>query len=114
MLVSYTAITIIIGLWKTKKGNFTIASDWVVEKKNRVYGSIVIHSKPYRLIFAKGGEYNMFLREYYAWSNLYATTPRMICELTDINDEFYVISVGTQKNVMAYNKKRFELKEQIQ
>ena len=29
---------------------------------------------------------------------------------TDLNDDFYLISVDKRKNIVAYNKKMFEMK----
>lgn len=33
--------------------------------------------------------------------------------MSQIDDEFYVVGVGKQKNILAYNKQLFEFKERI-
>lgn len=108
--IACNAITIIIDLRRTKNGNFTITSDRVVEKKQAVAGKKIRDSQPYRLIFAKSGEYNIPYGMNYQWSDLFATSAKTLYEYTEINEEFYVISLGEKKNIVAYRKKHFELK----
>jgi len=119
IVVSYDLITIILCLRKTKNGDFTIASDWVVEKKSTKSGVVigrqrVSYPRSYKLIFANSGTYNIPSGMLYQWSDLFATSAKTLYEYTDINEDFYVISVGNKKNVIVYRKKHFELKEQPQ
>ena len=109
LLVSYDLIKIIVGLISIKNEKFQIISDWVVNKKEKIYGSRISSPKPYRLIFANNGIYKIPYGQNYHLSNLYAFPDKKIYEHTDINDNFYLISIGTQKNIIAYNKKFFEL-----
>ena len=39
---------------------------------------------------------------------MFAIQDKNIFHCTDLNDEFYLISVGNRKNIIAYNKKMFE------
>ena len=59
-----------------QKENYTITSDWVVDKKEKTYGTRVSTAKPYRLIFAKSGTYNIPCGENYRWAKLFATSDK--------------------------------------
>lgn len=113
LLVSYDLIKIIVGLISIKNEKFEIKSDWVVNKKEKIYGSRISSPKPYRLIFANNGTYKIPYGQNYHWSNLFAFSDKNIYEHTDINDNFYLISIGTQKNIIAYNKKFFDLISEV-
>jgi hypothetical protein len=41
---------------------------------------------------------------------VYALSDEGVYNYARIDDEFYVISVGKHKNLVAYNKRMFELK----
>ncbi len=118
---AYDLINQVICLRKIKNGNFTITSDWVVEKKNKRYGfrifGIRFFPKHNRFIFAKIGEYPVTAGKWYKWSEMFATTGRVLYENTDINEDFYIISIedilGNIHNLVVYRKKHFELKEQL-
>lgn len=111
LLVSYETIKIIISLVQIKNEKFIIASDWVIEKKPRIYGSKTTITKPYRLIFANSGTYSIPYGKNYTWSCLRVTSDKTLYDYTEINDEFYIISTKVQKNIAAYNKKHFELEQ---
>ena len=111
LLISYDLIIIIIDLISIKNKKIEISSDWVVDKKEKIYGSRVSSPKPYRLIFANSGTYNIPYGENYRWSSLFSTSDKVLSEHTDINDEFYVISIGKQKHIISCNNKHFHLKE---
>lgn len=113
ILSSYDLIIIIIGFLQTKNGNFKITSDYVVEKKQKIYGSRISNPKPYRLIFANNGTYNIPYGENYCWSSSFAISDKTLYERTNINDDFYIISIRKQKNIISYNKKHFEFKEKF-
>ncbi len=108
IMISYALVTIIIGLIQTKKGKFTITTDWVVDKAGVVGGSSARGTITYRLIFAKSGACDIPFGINYQWSKMFATSAETLYEHTEINEEFYVIHLG-KKNVMAYRKKHFEL-----
>ena len=111
ILISYDLITIIIGLMQIKNESFKITSNWVIEKKQKIYGSRTSSPKPYRLIFADKSTYKIPYGKNYCWSNLFAMDDKTLYNHTDINDNFYLISIGTQKNIVAYNKKFFQFIE---
>lgn len=113
ILVSYDLITIIIGLMQIKNESFKITSNWVIEKKQKIYGSRTSSPKPYRLIFADKSTYKIPYGKNYCWSNLFAMDDKTLYNHTDINDDFYIINIKNQKNIIAYNKKHFEFKGQF-
>lgn len=109
LIVLYDLITIIIGFLSIKKEKFEISSDWIVDKKDKVYGSRVSSPKPYRFVFANNGIYKIPYGENYRWSPTFTISDKNLYEHTTINDEFYLISIGRQKNIIAYSKKYFEI-----
>lgn len=109
LAILYELVTIIIGFSSIKKEKIEISSDWIVDKKHRVYGSRVSDPKPYRFVFAKSGIYNIPYGENYRWSPTFTISDKNLYEHTTINDEFYLISIGRQKNIIAYSKKYFEI-----
>lgn len=111
LLVSYDLTKIIVGLISIKNDKFEIISDWVINKKEKIYGSRISSPKPYRIIFANNGTYKIPYGRNYDWSKLFAFSDKNIYEHTDIGDNFYLISIGTQNNIVAYNKKFFEFIE---
>ncbi len=87
----------------------TLSEDWVVEKlPAKLYSRY--HYRPYILVFAKNGSYGIYKELNYKWSKVYALSDEGVYNYTKIDDEFYVISVGKHKNLVAYNKRMFELK----
>ncbi len=92
-----------------RKNNYTISTDWVVDKLPRVI-SRYYNSRPNTLVFARGGEYYIPDNNY-KWSKLYAMNDESVFNSTKIDDDFYVVSSGKYKNILAYNKRMFELVE---
>ena len=104
------------GFWKiisTKigflKGEIQITDDWLVDKLPRRYGKY--HHRPNTLVFARSGECGLNDDFYYRWSNLYSMSEASLYRSSNLDDEFYVVSVGKIKNIIAYNKKMFELRQ---
>lgn len=92
-----------------KGGYIQITEDWVVEKlPANKYSKY--HYRPYTLVFAKSGNYGIYKELNYKWSQLYALSDEGVYNYAKIDDEFYMISVGKHKNLVAYNKRMFELK----
>ena len=91
-----------------KKGDIQITEDWVVEKLPVKPGKY--NWRPYTLVFAKSGNYGIHNELNYKWSKVYLLSDEGVYNYTKIDDEFYVISVGEHKNLVAYNKRMFELK----
>lgn len=90
-------------------GNFQILQDRVVDKLPKRRGRY--SHRPHTLRFGKIGDYPIKDMEY-KWSQLYYMSDDAVFRQTDICDEFYVIKVG-KVNLLAYNKKMFELAEGI-
>ena len=108
VVMFYDLLNIIIGLISIHCSNINITSDWVINKETKHYSTRLNTPKPYTLVFAHGGKYGIPYGKNYRWSNLYSSTDKIIYESTSLNDEFYLISIKKQKNIMAYNKKHFD------
>lgn len=109
LLFVYEFVRVLVALRRIRQGCFSINSDWVVDKIPGRCGTRVSSPKPYVLIFAKSGRYRIPYGDNYGVSSEYPTADKDIYETTALKDEFYVISVGRRKNVLAYNQKRFQL-----
>ncbi len=96
-------------LMKALKGDFQISSDWVVDKLPARHGRY--NHRPNTLVFARSGDYGITDDFCYKWSALYSMSDESLFNCSVIDDDFYVVSVGKKKCVLAYNKKMFELKE---
>ena len=115
----FLTLIYIYGLIRTvapfcKIKNFTISSDFVTNKLNkRGYrrGSLFM-PRPYTLVFARGSKYRIpDIINNYKWSNMFEMPDKNVFHCTDLNDDFYLINVGRRKNIVAYNKKMFEYKD---
>ena len=112
--VLYEVTIIIIGLNSVSKGKFEITSNWVVKKMPRQFSTFWSYSKPYRLRFAsKNEKYAIPSGMNYRWSSMNAMEDHEVYRCTALNDEFYLVSIGKRKNIVAYNKKWFELENEI-
>lgn len=100
----------LISFLKIKKGEFELVNDWVVDKLPKIHGGRYRQYRPNTLIFARNKEYGIPEGVNYEWSQLYSMSDDSVYRYAEINDDFYVITVGKKKNVLAYNKKMFELK----
>ena len=89
-----------------KNRTFVITTDVVVQKIPFSF------SKNNRLVFEKSGTCEIHPNSrFYEWSLFYPLTGEQLFESTSVGDEFYLVSVGKQKNLLMYSKKHFELKE---
>ena len=110
LIYIYQLIRAIVPLFKIK--NFTISSDFVTKKleKRRSHPRSLIIPRPYTLVFSRGSKYRIPDMKNYKWSNMFEMPDKNVFHCTDINDDFYLISVGKRRNIVVYNKKMFEMK----
>lgn len=94
----------------TEKNNIEIKNDVLIDKgkKTRYSRYRGIHNK-YQLFFEKSEKYTLKKRNYECM-NLGGMSGEQVYNSSEINDEFYIVSVGKWKNILAYNKKMFEFK----
>ena len=112
LIYIYELVRAIVPLCKIK--NFTISSDFVTNKlyKRRGRRRSLIMPRPYTLVFARGSKYRIpDIINNYKWSNMFEMPDKNVFHCADINDDFYLISVGKHRNIVAYNKKMFEYRE---
>ena len=89
-----------------KNRTFVITTDVVVQKIPFSF------SKANSLVFEKSGTREIHPNSsFYEWSLFYPLTGEELFESTSVGDEFYLVSVGNQKNLLIYSKKHFEFKE---
>lgn len=110
LIYIYQLIRAIVPLFKII--NFTISSDLVTNKleKRRSHPRSLIIPRPYTLVFSRGSKYRIPDMNNYKWSNMFEMPDKNVFHCTDINDDFYLISVGKRRNIVVYNKKMFEMK----
>ena len=109
LIYIYQLIRAIVPLFKII--NFTISSDLVTNKleKRRSHPRSLIMPRPYTLVLSRGSKYRIPDVNNYKWSNIYEMPDKDVFFYTDLNDDFYLISVGKRRNIVAYNKKMFEM-----
>ena len=110
LIYIYELVRAIVPLCKIE--NFTISSDLVTHKleKRRSHSGSLIMPRPYTLVFARRSKYRIPDINNYKWSNIYEMTDKNVFFYTDLNDDYYLINVGKRENIVAYNKKMFEMK----
>ncbi len=110
LIYIYAIVRTVVPLFKIK--NFTISSDFVTNKseKRRSHPRSFIIPRPYTLVFSRGSKYRIPDINNYKWSNMFEMPDKNVFHCTDLNDDFYLISVGKRRNIVAYNKKMFEMK----
>jgi len=109
LIYIYELVRAIVPLCKIE--NFTISSDLVtkkLEKRRRHSGSLIM-SRPYTLVFSRRSKYRIPDINNYKWSDIYEMTDENVFFYTDLNDDYYLINVGKRENIVAYNKKMFEM-----
>jgi hypothetical protein len=108
LIYIYALVRTVVPLFTIK--NFTISSDFVTNKlqKRRSHPRSFIIPRPYTLVFSRGSKYRIPDINNYKWSNMFEMPDKNVFHCTDLNDDFYLISVGKRKNIVAYNKKVFE------
>ena len=111
LIYIFDIVRTVVPLCKIK--NFTISSDFVTNKLNKRRGRprTLIIPRPYTLVFSRGSKYRIPDTNNYKWSNLFKMPDKNVFHCTDLNDDFYLISVGKRRNIVAYNKKMFEYRE---
>ena len=92
---------------------FEVQNDRVIKKLPKRLGSKFRHYTPYTLIFAHSGKYCIPNQKNYKYSISFTMWDEDVYDDTDLNDEFYLISVGKRKNILAYNKKLFYFNELV-
>ena len=110
LIYIYALVRTVVPLFLIK--NFTISSDFVTNKleKRRSRPRSLIIPRPYTLVFSRGSKYRIPDINNYKWSNMFEMQDKNVFHCTDLNDDFYLISVDKRKNIVAYNKKMFEMK----
>ncbi len=100
----YFFITRILAIILVKAGKFKIANDWVVTK---------LLNKNYTLEFARSGKYEIYNISHYCWTENLCWSDCEFFDFTELSDDFYVIRFKSLKTIMVYNKKYFELDEEL-
>ncbi len=95
----------------TRNNEINIVTDILVDKSKKANLSRYRGFRyTYTLIFEKSGEYKL-KKHLLKISNPYGMNNERLYNTSRINDEFYIVSVGKWKNILAYNKELFEFKE---
>ena len=105
----YEFIKTMGGFIQFLKGEIQITDDWLVDKLEKRHGRYT--RRPDTFVFARCGEFGLTDDFYYKWSDLYSMNEESLFRSSNLDEDFYVVSVGKVKNIMVYNKKLFELRE---
>lgn len=110
LIYIYQLIRTIVLLCKIK--DFTVSTDIVTKKleKRRSTVHSILMPRPYMLVFSRKGKYRIPDIKNYKWSNMFDMPDENVFHCSNLNDDFYLISIGKRKNIVAYNKKMFEMK----
>lgn len=119
-LYVYIIAMSVINLYKTFKAycltqnnKIDITTDVLVDKHKKTQLSRYQgYHHTYTFLFEKSGEYKL-KKHILTISNPYHIDNERLYNMSQIDDEFYVVGVGKQKNILAYNKQLFEFKERI-
>ena len=107
MFIYYVANTFISWIFINK---FKVVNDFVIKKLSK-RGGLYAFNRPYTLCFASNKKYEIHSGKHYKWSNLFKMSDKEVYDSSNIDDDFYLINIGRQKNIVAYNKKMFEYKD---
>lgn len=105
----YEFIKTMGGFIQFLKGEIQITDDWLVDKLPRRYGRY--SRRPDTFVFARCGEFGLTDSYYYKWSDLHSMNEGSLFRSSNLDEDFYVVSIGKVKNIMVYNKKMFELRQ---
>lgn len=114
------SVTFLIEYIKGVRGlnkKINIVSDWLIDITE--YTPTRRYSRPYySFAFAKYGTYQLYMGGYeknYNWSKMYSMSNEGIYNYSHTDDDFYLVLSGGKKPhiLLIYNKKLFELKENI-
>ena len=95
----------------TQNNYIDIVTDVLVDKRKKAQLSRYRgYHHTYTFIFEKSGKYKL-KKHILTISNPYHIDNEQLYDISQMNDKFYVVSVGNQKNILTYNNKLFELKE---
>lgn len=117
-LYVYIIAISVINLYKTFKAyhltqnnKIDVITDVLIDKNKKAQLSKYRgYHHTYTFIFEKSGKYKL-KKHILTNSNPYDMDNERLYDISQIDDKFYVVGVGKQKNILAYNKKLFELKE---
>ena len=115
-LIVYCIAVSLMYLYKTFKAHYLtrhdkidVITDVLVDKSKKAQLSRHRSYHTYIFFFEKTGKYKI-KADIFSVSNPYNMDNDQLYDLSQIDDEFYIIGVGKQKVILAYNKKFFELK----
>ena len=102
-------------LLKTIRKRIKFAKSEMKITEDKLVGKIPKHGRKYHptlntLDFVDGGKYQLGNDYFYKWSKLYSMSEESLYRSSNVDDEFYVVSVADE-NVIVYNKKMFELRK---
>ena len=111
LIYIYDLVRTVVPLCKIK--NFTVTSDFVTNKleERRSHSRSFLMPRPYTLVFSRGSKYRIPDIKNYKWSNMFEMPDENVFHCSNLNDDFYLISIGKRRNIVAYNKKMFEYRE---
>lgn len=116
-LIVYCIAVSLMHLYKTFKAYYLtrhdiidVITDVLVDKSKKAQLSRFRgYHYTYTFLFEKSGEHKI-KKHILTISNPYNMDNDQLYDLSQIDDEFYIVGVGKQKVILAYNKKLFELK----
>lgn len=113
-VLSLCGLVYLGALFKTIRKTLQFAKSEIKITEDKLVGKIPKHGTKYRrtlntLVFAKSGKYELGNEYFYKWSKLYSMSEESLYRSSVLDDEFYVVSAA-EENVIAYNKKMFELR----
>lgn len=95
----------------TQNNKIDIVTDVLVDKYKKAQLSRYRgYHYTYTFLFEKSGEYKL-KKHILTISNPYYIDNEQLYDISQIDDKFYVVGVGKQKNILAYNNNLFEFKE---
>ncbi len=117
-LYIYIIFVSVMNLYKTFKAchliqnnKIDIVIDVLVDKSKKAqFSKYRGYNHTYTFIFEKSGEYKLKKRILNI-SNPYNMSNEQLYDVSQIHDKFYVVGVGKQKNILAYNNNLFKFKE---
>lgn len=93
----------------TKNDKFEIKTDVLINKsKKSNFSKVRGYHYTYKFIFELSGEYKI-QKQLLNIYNPYIINNDELYNLSNIDDEFYIVSVGNWQNILVYNKKFFNL-----
>ena len=92
----------------TQNNKIDITTDVLVDKSKKAQLSRYQgYHHTYTFLFEKSGEYKL-KKHILTISNPYHIDNEKLYNMSQIDDEFYVVGVGKLKNILAYSKQLFE------